>query len=198
MEVGGTRAEEGSQPLQQTQTSDGKPAAELSTRREPQSLPPPSWPPLEAPGPVAPEVKPDAGGQAAAGGDPARPQCLWQDEDPDPSWTPPSQAANVHFVVQHGCDPKEMLEQAIAAAAGHAGRAGIQLGQTVVQQQAQRQSQQQSQGQSAFTGQEQQGQQGSGSFAVTARGGEHAARTLSLLVESTNDTGIDFLCLMPA
>ena len=103
-----------------------------------------------------------------------------------------SSQANVHFVVQHG-QTREMLEQAMPRLRDMLAGQGIQLGQTVVQQQAQQQSQQQSQGQSAFTGQEQRGQLGSESFAGNGQGeGEHATRTLSLLVESTNDAGIDF------
>ena len=103
--------------------------------------------------------------------------------------------ANVHFVVQHG-QTREMLEQAMPRLRDMLAGQGIQLGQTQVQQQAQHQgqpSQQQSQGQSTFNGQEQRGQQGSGSFGGNGQGeGEHATRTLSLLVESTNDAGIDF------
>ena len=61
--------------------------------------------------------------------------------------------ANVHFVVQHG-QTREMLEQAMPRLRDMLAGQGIQLGQTLVQQQPQ----QQSQGQSAFAGQGQQGQ----------------------------------------
>ncbi|MGR1198445.1 flagellar hook-length control protein FliK [Aeromonas hydrophila] len=96
--------------------------------------------------------------------------------------------ANVHFVVQHG-QTREMLEQAMPRLRDMLAGQGIQLGQTLVQQQPQ----QQSQGQSAFAGQGQQGQKGSGSFAET--GQTEAGVTgagMRLSTESTNDSGIDF------
>ncbi|MNP83886.1 hypothetical protein D3C76_1829620 [compost metagenome] len=67
---------------------------------------------------------------------------------------------------------------------------GIQLGQTLVQQQPQ---QQQSQGQSPFSGQGQQGQSGGGTLGGSEPAeGEVTTRTMSLLVESANEAGIDF------
>ncbi|QWL69040.1 flagellar hook-length control protein FliK [Aeromonas hydrophila] len=96
--------------------------------------------------------------------------------------------ANVHFVVQHG-QTREMLEQAMPRLRDMLAGQGIQLGQTLVQQQPQ----QQSQGQSAFTGQGQQGQKGSGSFAETGQTeAEVTGAGMRLSTESTNDSGIDF------
>ncbi|MGN5291130.1 flagellar hook-length control protein FliK [Aeromonas sp. 11P] len=97
--------------------------------------------------------------------------------------------ANVHFVVQHG-QTREMLEQAMPRLRDMLAGQGIQLGQTQVQQQSQ---QQQQQGQPTFNGQGQQGQssgqQRSGNGLVE---GELTTSTPSLLVESTNGSGIDF------
>ncbi|ENC6658437.1 flagellar hook-length control protein FliK [Aeromonas hydrophila] len=96
--------------------------------------------------------------------------------------------ANVHFVVQHG-QTREMLEQAMPRLREMLAGQGIQLGQTLVQQQPQ----QQSQGQSAFAGQGQQGQKGSGSFAETGQTeAEVTGAGMRLSTESTNDSGIDF------
>ncbi|MFQ2201901.1 flagellar hook-length control protein FliK [Aeromonas hydrophila] len=96
--------------------------------------------------------------------------------------------ANVHFVVQHG-QTREMLEQAMPRLRDMLAGQGIQLGQTLVQQQPQ----QQSQGQSAFAGQGQQGQKGSGSFAETGQTeAEVTGASMRLSTESTNDSGIDF------
>ncbi|MGL4471877.1 MAG: flagellar hook-length control protein FliK [Aeromonas hydrophila] len=96
--------------------------------------------------------------------------------------------ANVHFVVQHG-QTREMLEQAMPRLRDMLAGQGIQLGQTLVQQQPQ----QQSQGQSAFAGQGQQGQKGSGSFAETGQTeAEVTGAGMRLSTESTNDSGIDF------
>lgn len=96
--------------------------------------------------------------------------------------------ANVHFVVQHG-QTREMLEQAMPRLRDMLAGQGIQLGQTLVQQQPQ----QQSQGQSAFSGQGQSGQHGSGSFSETGQTeAEVTAAGSRLLTESTNDSGIDF------
>ena len=193
MEVGGTEPSEGSQPLQQTQTSDGKPAAELSTRREPQSLPHLKLATPEAPAQLHQKVNlmlADKLQQAEIQLDP-----LGLGKMKIQIQMGADSQANVHFVVQHG-QTREMLEQAMPRLRDMLAGQGIQLGQTQVQQQAQHQgqpSQQQSQGQSTFNGQEQRGQQGSGSFGGNGQGeGEHATRTLSLLVESTNDAGIDF------
>lgn len=96
--------------------------------------------------------------------------------------------ANVHFVVQHG-QTREMLEQAMPRLRDMLAGQGIQLGQTLVQQQPQ----QQSQGQSAFSGQDQSGQHGSGSFSETGQTeAEVTAAGSRLSMESTNDAGIDF------
>lgn len=96
--------------------------------------------------------------------------------------------ANVHFVVQHG-QTREMLEQAMPRLRDMLAGQGIQLGQTLVQQQPQ----QQSQGQSAFAGQGQQGQKGSGSFAETGQTeAEVTGAGMRLSTESANDSGIDF------
>ncbi|MDM5149185.1 flagellar hook-length control protein FliK [Aeromonas salmonicida] len=96
--------------------------------------------------------------------------------------------ANVHFVVQHG-QTREMLEQAMPRLRDMLAGQGIQLGQTLVQQQPQ----QQSQGQSAFSGQGQSGQHGSGSFSETGQTeAEVTAAGSRLSMESTNDVGIDF------
>ncbi|MCD6617731.1 flagellar hook-length control protein FliK [Aeromonas veronii] len=97
--------------------------------------------------------------------------------------------ANVHFVVQHG-QTREMLEQAMPRLRDMLTGQGIQLGQTQVQQQSQ---QQQQQGQPTFNGQGQQGQSSgqprSGNGLVE---GELTNSNPSLLVESTNGSGIDF------
>ncbi|WP_447830184.1 flagellar hook-length control protein FliK [Aeromonas salmonicida] len=96
--------------------------------------------------------------------------------------------ANVHFVVQHG-QTREMLEQAMPRLRDMLAGQGIQLGQTLVQQQPQ----QQSQGQPAFSGQGQSGQNGSGSFSDTGQTeAEVTAAGSRLSMESTNDAGIDF------
>jgi flagellar hook-length control protein FliK len=100
-----------------------------------------------------------------------------------------SNQANVHFVVQHG-QTREMLEQAMPRLRDMLAGQGIQLGQTLVQQQPQ---QQQSQGQSPFSGQGQQGQSGGGTLGGREPAeGEVTTRTMSLLVESANEAGIDF------
>ncbi|MGU5679025.1 flagellar hook-length control protein FliK [Aeromonas allosaccharophila] len=97
--------------------------------------------------------------------------------------------ANVHFVVQHG-QTREMLEQAMPRLRDMLAGQGIQLGQTQVQQQSQ---QQQQQGQPTFNGQGQQGQSGGQSHAGNGLvEGELTTANLSLLVESTNGSGIDF------
>lgn len=97
--------------------------------------------------------------------------------------------ANVHFVVQHG-QTREMLEQAMPRLRDMLAGQGIQLGHTQVQQQSQ---QQQQQGQPTFNGQGQQGQSSgqprSGNGLVE---GELTTSNPSLLVESTNGSGIDF------
>lgn len=91
--------------------------------------------------------------------------------------------ANVHFVVQHG-QTREMLEQAMPRLRDMLAGQGIQLGQTQVQQQSQQQ------GQPTFNGQGQSsGQPRSGNGLVE---GELTTSNPSLLVESTNGSGIDF------
>ncbi|QMS75492.1 flagellar hook-length control protein FliK [Aeromonas veronii] len=94
--------------------------------------------------------------------------------------------ANVHFVVQHG-QTREMLEQAMPRLRDMLAGQGIQLGQTQVQQQSQ---QQQQQGQPTSNGQGQSsGQPRAGDGLVE---GELTTSNPSLLVESTNGSGIDF------
>ncbi|MGN5134718.1 flagellar hook-length control protein FliK [Aeromonas veronii] len=97
--------------------------------------------------------------------------------------------ANVHFVVQHG-QTREMLEQAMPRLRDMLAGQGIQLGQTQVQQQSQ---QQQQQGQPTFNGQGQQGQSSGQQRSGNGLGeGELTTSNPSLLVESTNGSGIDF------
>lgn len=191
IEVKGTESSEGSQPLQHAQTSDGKPAAEVSARREPQSLPHLKLATPEAPAQLHQKVNlmlADKLQQAEIQLDP-----LGLGKMKIQIQLDASSQASVHFVVQHG-QTREMLEQAMPRLRDMLAGQGIQLGQTVVQQQAQQQGQQQqgqpsSQGQSGFGGQ---GQQGGGFAGGDQSEGEGRARTLSLLVESTNDAGIDF------
>lgn len=191
IEAKGTELSEGSQPLQHAQTSDGKPAAEVSARREPQSLPHLKLATPEAPAQLHQKVNlmlADKLQQAEIQLDPLGLGKMKIQIQMDAS-----SQANVHFVVQHG-QTREMLEQAMPRLRDMLAGQGIQLGQTVVQQQAQQQGQQQqgqppSQGQSGFGGQ---GQQGGGFAGGDQPEGEGRARTLSLLVESTNDAGIDF------
>lgn len=191
IEAKGTEPSEGSQPLQHAQTSDGKPAAEVSARREPQSLPHLKLATPEAPAQLHQKVNlmlADKLQQAEIQLDPLGLGKMKIQIQMDAS-----SQANVHFVVQHG-QTREMLEQAMPRLRDMLAGQGIQLGQTVVQQQAQQQGQQQqgqppSQGQSGFGGQ---GQQGGGFAGGDQSEGEGRARTLSLLVESTNDAGIDF------
>ncbi len=191
LEVKGTESSEGSQPLQHAQTSDGKPAAEVSARREPQSLPHLKLATPEAPAQLHQKVNlmlADKLQQAEIQLDP-----LGLGKMKIQIQLDASSQASVHFVVQHG-QTREMLEQAMPRLRDMLAGQGIQLGQTVVQQQAQQQGQQQqgqpsSQGQSGFGGQ---GQQGGGFAGGDQSEGEGRARTLSLLVESTNDAGIDF------
>ncbi|WP_454010659.1 flagellar hook-length control protein FliK [Aeromonas sp. Marseille-Q7275] len=191
IEVKGTESSEGSQPLQHAQSSDGKPAAEVSARREPQSLPHLKLATPEAPAQLHQKVNlmlADKLQQAEIQLDP-----LGLGKMKIQIQLDASSQASVHFVVQHG-QTREMLEQAMPRLRDMLAGQGIQLGQTVVQQQAQQQGQQQqgqpsSQGQSGFGGQ---GQQGGGFAGGDQSEGEGRARTLSLLVESTNDAGIDF------
>ena len=173
----------------QTQVSDSKPTAEVAARRDAQNLPHLKLATPEAPTQLHQKVNlmlADKLQQAEIQLDP-----LGLGKMKIQIQMGADSQANVHFVVQHG-QTREMLEQAMPRLRDMLAGQGIQLGQTQVQQQGQP-SQQQPQGQSAFNGQEQRGQQGSGSFGGNGQGeGEHATRTLSLLVESTNDAGIDF------
>lgn len=174
----------------QAPASDSKPAAEPGVRREAQSLPH-----LKLATPQAPEqlhqkvnlMLADKLQQAEIQLDP-----LGLGKMKIQIQMGADSQANVNFVVQHG-QTREMLEQAMPRLRDMLAGQGIQLGQTQVQQQSQQQSQQQgqpSQGQSNLGGQ---GQQGSGSFGGRGQGeGEPGARSLSLLVESPNDSGIDF------
>lgn len=174
----------------QAPASDSRPAAEPGARREAQSLPH-----LKLATPQAPEqlhqkvnlMLADKLQQAEIQLDP-----LGLGKMKIQIQMGADSQANVQFVVQHG-QTREMLEQAMPRLRDMLAGQGIQLGQTQVQQQSQQQSQQQgqpSQGQSNLGGQ---GQQGSGSFGGRGQGeGEPGARSLSLLVESTNDSGIDF------
>lgn len=186
IEAKGTEPSEVSQPLQYAQTSDGKPAAEVSARREPQSLPHLKLATPEAPAQLHQKVNlmlADKLQQAEIQLDPLGLGKMKIQIQMDAS-----SQANVHFVVQHG-QTREMLEQAMPRLRDMLAGQGIQLGQTVVQQQAQQQGQPPSQGQSGFGGQ---GQQRGGFAGGDQSEGEGRARTLSLLVESTNDAGIDF------
>ncbi|MBP4032785.1 flagellar hook-length control protein FliK [Aeromonas caviae] len=178
-------------PPAQTAAGESKPAAELAARREPQSLPHLKLATPEAPAQLHQKVNlmlADKLQQAEIQLDP-----LGLGKMKIQIQIDASSQANVHFVVQHG-QTREMLEQAMPRLREMLAGQGIQLGQTQVQQQsqqqAQQQAQQQSQGQSAFGGQ---GQQGGGGFGGGEQtGGEGGSRTLSLLVESANDAGIDF------
>ena len=191
IEAKGTEPSEGSQPLQHAQTSDGKPAAEVSARREPQSLPHLKLATPEAPAQLHQKVNlmlADKLQQAEIQLDPLGLGKMKIQIQMDAS-----SQANVHFVVQHG-QTREMLEQAMPRLRDMLAGQGIQLGQTVVQQQAQQQAFQQqgqssSQGQSGFGDQGRQGGNGGGSDGREAEG---SARNLTLLVESANDAGIDF------
>ncbi|MGY3941518.1 flagellar hook-length control protein FliK [Aeromonas tecta] len=173
------------QPIQGTES---RPAAELAARREPQSLPHLRLATPEAPEQLHQKVNlmlADKLQQAEIQLDP-----LGLGKMKIQIQMGADSQANVHFVVQHG-QTREMLEQAMPRLRDMLAGQGIQLGQTQVQQQGQQS--QQSQGQSTFTGQDQRGQQGSGSFAGNGQGeGEGTTRTMSLLVESANDAGIDF------
>ena len=191
LEVKGTESSEGSQPLQHAQSSDGKPAAEVSARREPQSLPHLKLATPEAPAQLHQKVNlmlADKLQQAEIQLDPLGLGKMKIQIQMDAS-----SQASVHFVVQHG-QTREMLEQAMPRLRDMLAGQGIQLGQTVVQQQAQQQAFQQqgqssSQGQSGFGDQGRQGGNGGGSDGREAEG---SARNLTLLVESANDAGIDF------
>lgn len=193
MEVKGSEPAEGSQPLHQAQSQVGenRPLAESAVRREPQSLPHLKLATPEAPEQLHHKVNlmlADKLQQAEIQLDPLGLGKMKIQIQMDAS-----SQASVHFVVQHG-QTREMLEQAIPRLRDMLAGQGIQLGQTVVQQQAQQQAFQQqgqssSQGQSGFGDQGRQGGNGGGSDGREAEG---SARNLTLLVESANDAGIDF------
>lgn len=193
MEVKGSEPAEGSQPLHQAQSQVGenRPLAEATVRREPQSLPHLKLATPEAPEQLHHKVNlmlADKLQQAEIQLDPLGLGKMKIQIQMDAS-----SQASVHFVVQHG-QTREMLEQAMPRLRDILAGQGIQLGQTVVQQQAQQQAFQQqgqssSQGQSGFGDQGRQGGNGGGSDGREAEG---SARNLTLLVESANDAGIDF------
>ncbi|MFM5866653.1 flagellar hook-length control protein FliK [Aeromonas caviae] len=193
MEVKGSEPAEGSQPLHQAQSQVGenRPLAEATVRREPQSLPHLKLATPEAPEQLHHKVNlmlTDKLQQAEIQLDPLGLGKMKIQIQMDAS-----SQASVHFVVQHG-QTREMLEQAMPRLRDMLAGQGIQLGQTVVQQQAQQQAFQQqgqssSQGQSGFGDQGRQGGNGGGSDGREAEG---SARNLTLLVESANDAGIDF------
>lgn len=178
-------------PAQQPiQSAESKPAAEVAARREAQSLPHLKLATPEAPAQLHQKVNlmlADKLQQAEIQLDP-----LGLGKMKIQIQMGADNQANVHFVVQHG-QTREMLEQAMPRLRDMMAGQGIQLGQTQVQQQAQQQGQPQSQGQSAFNGQGQQGQSEGGAFGGRDQtDGEVTTSTLSLLVESANDAGIDF------
>ncbi|MBL0585199.1 flagellar hook-length control protein FliK [Aeromonas caviae] len=193
MEVKGSEPAEVSQPLHQAQSQVGenRPLAEATVRREPQSLPHLKLATPEAPEQLHHKVNlmlADKLQQAEIQLDPLGLGKMKIQIQMDAS-----SQASVHFVVQHG-QTREMLEQAMPRLRDMLAGQGIQLGQTVVQQQAQQQAFQQqgqssSQGQSGFGDQGRQGGSGGGS---DGRETEGSARNLTLLVESANDAGIDF------
>lgn len=195
LEVGATEQSEASpsaQSAQQaSQIAEHRPAAEVAARREAQSLPHLRLATPEAPAQLHQKVNlmlADKLQQAEIQLDP-----LGLGKMKIQIQIDASNQANVHFVVQHG-QTREMLEQAMPRLRDMLAGQGIQLGQTLVQQQPQQQpQQQQSQGQSPFSGQGQQGQSGGGTLGGREPAeGEVTTRTMSLLVESANEAGIDF------
>ncbi|ATY80337.1 flagellar hook-length control protein FliK [Aeromonas veronii] len=172
----------------QSQVADSRaPAAETTLRREPQNLPHLKLASQEAPAELHQKVNvmlAEKLQQAEIQLDP-----LGLGKMKIQIQMGADSQANVHFVVQHG-QTREMLEQAMPRLRDMLAGQGIQLGQTQVQQQSQ---QQQQQGQPTFNGQGQQGQssgqQRSGNGLVE---GELTTSNPSLLVESTNGSGIDF------
>ncbi|USV58692.1 flagellar hook-length control protein FliK [Aeromonas encheleia] len=191
LEVGATEQSEASpsaQSAQQaSQIAEHRPAAEVAARRDAQSLPHLRLATPEAPAQLHQKVNlmlADKLQQAEIQLDP-----LGLGKMKIQIQIDASNQANVHFVVQHG-QTREMLEQAMPRLRDMLAGQGIQLGQTLVQQQPQ---QQQSQGQSPFSGQGQQGQSGGGTLGGREPAeGEVTTRTMSLLVESANEAGIDF------
>lgn len=169
----------------QPQVADSRaPAAETTLRREPQSLPHLKLASQEAPAELHQKVNvmlAEKLQQAEIQLDP-----LGLGKMKIQIQMGADSQANVHFVVQHG-QTREMLEQAMPRLRDMLAGQGIQLGQTQVQQQSQQQ------GQPTFNGQGQQGQSSgqprSGNGLVE---GELTTSNPSLLVESTNGSGIDF------
>ncbi|MCW0507127.1 flagellar hook-length control protein FliK [Aeromonas piscicola] len=178
------QVQQNSQP--QVANNDSKPAVDIAARRDPQNLPHLKLANPEAPAQLHQKVNlmlADKLQQAEIQLDP-----LGLGKMKIQIQIGADNQANVHFVVQHG-QTREMLEQAMPRLRDMLAGQGIQLGQTIVQQQPQ----QQSQGQSAFAGQGQQGQKESGTFAETGQTeAEVTAAGSRLLTESTNDSGIDF------
>ncbi|CAM4150865.1 flagellar hook-length control protein FliK [Aeromonas bestiarum] len=178
------QVQQNSQP--QVANNDSKPTVDIATRRDPQNLPHLKLANPEAPAQLHQKVSlmlADKLQQAEIQLDP-----LGLGKMKIQIQIGADNQANVHFVVQHG-QTREMLEQAMPRLRDMLAGQGIQLGQTLVQQQPQ----QQSQGQSAFAGQGQQGQKESGTFAETGQTeAEVTAAGSRLLTESTNDSGIDF------
>lgn len=178
------QVQQNSQP--QVANNDSKPTVDIAARRDPQNLPHLKLANPEAPAQLHQKVNlmlADKLQQAEIQLDP-----LGLGKMKIQIQIGADNQANVHFVVQHG-QTREMLEQAMPRLRDMLAGQGIQLGQTLVQQQPQ----QQSQGQSAFAGQGQQGQKESGTFAETGQTeAEVTAAGSRLLTESTNDSGIDF------
>lgn len=169
----------------QSQVADSRaPAAETTLRREPQNLPHLKLASQEAPAELHQKVNvmlAEKLQQAEIQLDP-----LGLGKMKIQIQMGADSQANVHFVVQHG-QTREMLEQAMPRLRDMLAGQGIQLGQTQVQQQSQ---QQQQQGQPTFNGQGQSSSQPrSGNGLVE---GELTTSNPSLLVESTNGSGIDF------
>ncbi|MFM5334521.1 flagellar hook-length control protein FliK [Aeromonas veronii] len=172
----------------QPQVADSRaPAAETTLRREPQNLPHLKLASQEAPAELHQKVNVMLAEKLQQAEIQLDPLGLGKMKIQIQMGT--DSQANVHFVVQHG-QTREMLEQAMPRLRDMLAGQGIQLGQTQVQQQSQ---QQQQQGQPTFNGQGQQGQssgqQRSGNGLVE---GELTTSNPSLLVESTNGSGIDF------
>ncbi|RUR56760.1 flagellar hook-length control protein FliK [Aeromonas veronii] len=172
----------------QPQAADSRaPAAETTLRREPQNLPHLKLASQEAPAELHQKVNVMLAEKLQQAEIQLDPLGLGKMKIQIQMGT--DSQANVHFVVQHG-QTREMLEQAMPRLRDMLAGQGIQLGQTQVQQQSQ---QQQQQGQPTFNGQGQQGQssgqQRSGNGLVE---GELTTSNPSLLVESTNGSGIDF------
>ncbi|WDL81411.1 flagellar hook-length control protein FliK [Aeromonas bestiarum] len=178
------QVQQNSQP--QVANNDSKPTVDIAARRDPQNLPHLKLANPEAPAQLHQKVNlmlADKLQQAEIQLDP-----LGLGKMKIQIQIGADNQANVHFVVQHG-QTREMLEQAMPRLRDMLAGQGIQLGQTLVQQQPQ----QQSQGQSAFAGQGPQGQKESGTFAETGQTeAEVTAAGSRLLTESTNDSGIDF------